>query len=81
MRKLLIFTNSVRVWRYNTRGDYWVYDFNKNEAIRMGKSLPASSLMFAKFSPDGKKVAYVSKEIKPNSLRKSNSLERSDFSK
>src|ERR1041385_9057605 len=24
--KVLIFTNTKRVWRYNTRGDYWVYD-------------------------------------------------------
>src|ERR1700743_2480079 len=24
--KVMIFTNSKRVWRYNTRGDYWVYD-------------------------------------------------------
>ena len=69
--KVLVFTNSVRVWRYNTRGDYWVYDFKKNQAIKIGKSLPASSLMFAKFSPDGKKIAYVSKEIKPNSFRNS----------
>ena len=29
--KILIFTQSVKVWRYNTRGDYWVYDFKKNE--------------------------------------------------
>ena len=25
-RRLLIFTNSARVWRDNTRGDYWVFD-------------------------------------------------------
>src|SRR6478672_2612014 len=25
-QKLLIFTNSERVWRSNTRGDYWVLD-------------------------------------------------------
>jgi len=25
-QKVLIFTNTKRVWRYNTRGDYWVYD-------------------------------------------------------
>jgi dipeptidyl-peptidase-4 len=24
--KLLIFTNTKRVWRYNTRGDYWMLD-------------------------------------------------------
>ncbi len=25
-KKLLIYTNSKKVWRYNTRGDYWVLD-------------------------------------------------------
>jgi len=24
--KVLIYTNTKRVWRQNTRGDYWVYD-------------------------------------------------------
>ncbi|MFA5817460.1 MAG: hypothetical protein WC865_17800, partial [Bacteroidales bacterium] len=24
--KLMIFTNTQRVWRYNTKGDYWVMD-------------------------------------------------------
>ena len=57
--KLLIYTNTKKVWRYNTRGDYWVYDFQKKSLTQLGKSLAASSLMFAKFSPDGKKAAYV----------------------
>lgn len=59
-QKLLIFTNSVRVWRLNTKGDYWVLDLKTNALTQLGKSLPASSLMFGKFSPDGKSVAYVS---------------------
>lgn len=58
--KLLIFTNSERVWRYNTRGDYWVFDLETYELYQLGKNLPASSLMFAKFSPDGTRVGYVS---------------------
>lgn len=29
-QKVLIFTNTKKVWRYHTRGDYWIYDFNKN---------------------------------------------------
>jgi dipeptidyl-peptidase-4 len=33
----------------------------RKELIKVGKDKPASSLMFAKFSPDGSKVAYVSK--------------------
>ena len=60
--KLLIFTNTVKVWRYETRGDYWVYDFNTRKATKIGATMPESSLMFAKFSPDGSSVAYVSKE-------------------
>lgn len=60
--KLLIFTNSSRVWRYNTKGDYWVLDL-PTKALKPlgGEQSPSSSLMFAKFSPDGNKVAYVMK--------------------
>ncbi|WP_293915116.1 MULTISPECIES: S9 family peptidase [unclassified Sphingobacterium] len=58
---LLLFANTQRVWRDNTRGDYWIFDKKSKQLIQLGKGLPASSLMFAKFSPDGKKVAYVSK--------------------
>lgn len=59
--KVLIYTNTKRVWRYDTRGDYWVLDLNTKALKQLGTKLPASSLMFAKFSPDGSKVAYVSK--------------------
>jgi dipeptidyl-peptidase-4 len=59
--KLLIFTNTERVWRYNTRGDYWVLDMASKSLTRVGGDASASSLMFAKFSPDAKQVAYVYK--------------------
>jgi dipeptidyl-peptidase-4 len=59
--KLLIFTNTERVWRYNTRGDYWVLDMASKSLTRIGGDASASSLMFAKFSPDAKQVAYVYK--------------------
>ena len=59
-KKLLMFTNRVKVWRYRTRGDYWILDLTNNQLTRLGKSLPAQSLMFAKISPDGKKAGYVS---------------------
>ena len=58
--KVLIYTNSKRVWRYETRGDYWVLDMKTKKLSQLGKTLPESSLMFAKISPDGKNVAYVS---------------------
>ncbi|MCU7693163.1 S9 family peptidase [Haoranjiania flava] len=60
-RKLLVYTNSKRVWRYDTRGDYWVLDLSNHTLRQLGKGLPESSLMFAKLSPDGKKAAYVSR--------------------
>jgi dipeptidyl-peptidase-4 len=59
-KKLLIFTNTQRVWRINTRGDYWVLNLADNSLKKLGSSRPEASLMFAKFSPDGDKVAYVS---------------------
>jgi dipeptidyl-peptidase-4 len=59
-KKLLIYTNSKKVWRRDTRGDYWVLDLAGGKLRQLGKARPASSLMFAKFSPDGTKVAYVS---------------------
>ncbi len=58
--KLLVFTNTEKVWRYKTRGDYWILDLKSNQLHKVGKSQPSQSLMFAKFSPDGKQVAYVS---------------------
>jgi dipeptidyl-peptidase-4 len=59
MNRLLIFTNSRRVWRANTRGDYWVLERKSGALRKLGAGGPPSSLMFAKFSPDGSKVAYV----------------------
>jgi dipeptidyl-peptidase 4 len=59
-QKLLVFTNTKPVWRLNTRGDYWVLN-RANGALRQlgGKEAKPSTLMFAKFSPDGGRVAYV----------------------
>ena len=57
--KLLIFTNSKRVWRYHTRGDYWVLDIATRELRKLGGSVAASTLQFAKLSPDGTRVAFV----------------------
>ncbi|MBL7730297.1 MAG: S9 family peptidase [Chitinophagaceae bacterium] len=58
--KALIYTNAKKVWRYATRGDYWLLDMSSGELKKLGKGRPESSLQFAKFSPDGKQVAYVS---------------------
>ena len=58
--KLLIFTNSQPVWRQNTRGDFWVLDRSTSSLRKLGGADAApSTLMFAKFSPDGGRVGYV----------------------
>lgn len=57
--KLLIFTNSKRVWRTRSRGDHWILDLGVGELKKLGGNAPPASLMFATFSPDGNKVAYV----------------------
>jgi len=59
-KKLLIYTNSKRVWRRNTRGDYWVLELANWNLKQLGTGFPESSLMFAKFSPLNNQVAYVS---------------------
>jgi len=56
---VMIFTNSSRVWRSNTKGDFWVYDFDTDKLKKLGKDFSSSSLMFAKFSEDNQFVAYV----------------------
>jgi len=58
-QQLLIFTNTKRVWRRNTRGDYWVVDLKTWKKQKLGGDAEPSTLMFAKFSPDGRRVAYV----------------------
>jgi dipeptidyl-peptidase-4 len=58
--KILLYTNSSRVWRINSRGDYWLLTLTDFKLKQLGASLPPSSLMFAKISPDGTKAAYVS---------------------
>jgi dipeptidyl-peptidase 4 len=59
LQHLLIFTNTKPVWRHNTLGDYWVLDRKSQTLRQIGKQFPESTLMFAKFSPDATKVAYV----------------------
>jgi dipeptidyl-peptidase-4 len=66
-RQLLVFTNTKRVWRQSTRGDYYVLDVARPPSPtgsggtgapkKLGGSAPESSLMFAKFSPDATRVA------------------------
>ncbi len=56
---LLVFTNTRKVWRRNTRGDYWVLNLKGGALKKLGGSGPEATLMYAKFSPSGDRVAYV----------------------
>jgi dipeptidyl-peptidase 4 len=55
----MIFTNSKRVWRQNTRGDFWVVDMQTWAMKKLGGEGAESLLMFAKFAPQGDRVGYV----------------------
>ena len=56
-KMLLVFTNTRPVWRLNTRGDYWVLDRAAHKLRKLGGAdAKPSTLMFAKFSPDGRRV-------------------------
>lgn len=57
--KLLIATNGKRVWRLKTRGDFWVLDIAAGELKKLGGTAAPSTLMFATFSPDASRVAFV----------------------
>ena len=58
-QRLLIYTNSKQVWRLNTRGDYWVLNMATGTLTQLGRFAKPSTLMYAKFSPDGGRVGYV----------------------
>src|SRR5919112_1102730 len=59
-KQLLVFTNSQKVWRENTRGDFWAFDLASGSLRKLGgHEAKPSTLMFAKFSPEGGRVAYV----------------------
>jgi dipeptidyl-peptidase-4 len=61
--KLLIYTNSVKVWRTKSRGDYWVLDLASGDLWQLGgNEAEESTLQFAKFSSDATRVAYVRKD-------------------
>ncbi|HVE79707.1 MAG TPA: S9 family peptidase [Gemmatimonadaceae bacterium] len=55
--KALLFHSSVRVWRQNTRGVYHVLDLATRRVTPVSRT--PGLQMFAKFSPDGRRVAFV----------------------
>ena len=56
--KVLIFTDAVRVWRYKTKGYYYVYNLEQ-QTLTPVAARDAGYQMFAKFSPSATKVAFV----------------------
>jgi dipeptidyl-peptidase-4 len=57
-QKLLFATNSRTVMIRKTASDYWVLDKSDNAWHKLGGQT-AGGLLFAKFSPDGTRVAYL----------------------
>ncbi len=55
--KLLIFTNSVRVWRQNTKGVFFVWDLSRRQLSPV--SANPGLQQFAKFAPDNRSVGFV----------------------
>ena len=56
-KRALLFHSSVRVWRANTKGTYHVLDLESGALTPVSRQ--PGLQMFAKFSPDGRQVAFV----------------------
>ena len=57
-RRVLLYTDSERVWRLNTKGYYYVYDV-EGGALTPIADREAGFQMFAKLSPGGDRVGFV----------------------
>lgn len=53
--KLLIYTNSSRVWRVNSKGDYWYFDLKSGKGRKMGKAFPPLLCNSQNFQPEIKR--------------------------
>ena len=58
-QRVVIFTNTRRVWRTNSRGDYWLLDRKTGKLKKLAGDAPEASLMYAKFNPEATKIAYM----------------------
>ena len=56
--QLLLFVNTETQYHKIT-GEVWLYDLKSSKLKQLGQGLRQDGLMYAKFSPDGSKVAYV----------------------
>lgn len=57
-QRVLLYTESERVWRYPTQGFYYVYDVASG-ALRPLSDRALGMQMFAKLSPDNRHAAFV----------------------
>jgi dipeptidyl-peptidase-4 len=74
-RSLLLFTNTERVWRRETRGDYWLLELEVDRLVKLGGERDASTMMFAELSPDGRRAAWVDWESKNIQIQDLTTLE------
>lgn len=59
-RKVLVFTGGKPFRRTHALGDYWLLDLDTKQLRRIGGPTAApSTTMYAEFSPDGTRIAYV----------------------
>jgi dipeptidyl-peptidase-4 len=58
-RLLLIQTNSQRFRRTRALADYWLYEPATHALRKIGGDAAASSVLYASFSPDSRRIAYV----------------------
>jgi dipeptidyl-peptidase-4 len=56
---VLINTNTVKFRRLESFGDYWLFNLADFSLRQVGVDAAPSSLMYAKFSPDSKFIAYM----------------------
>ena len=62
-KKLLLNVKTTTQY-HKTTGEVWVYNTDDHKLVQLGNGLRQNGLMYAKFSPDGKKVAYVYQDKK-----------------
>ena len=59
--KMLLTTDSKRVWRRNTKAQYSVFDIKSGKVYDLAKGFEHNEMMFTKLSPAGDKAAYLYK--------------------
>ena len=53
-KQLLVFTETRRVWRTNSRGDYWVFDLASSVLRKLGRDAKPSTLIWSAVVQEGR---------------------------